>query len=104
MTGWSCAACLAVMAGLLLVAAPASAQDSVTTVIVDTDAGPDDFMALAFLLSSSRVAVEIRQDAPEEGRTVIVFRGQANAEVALEANSHRFVDLFTRTLGVTIRP
>ena len=56
------------------------------------------------LLRFTRISIEIRQEAPEEGRTVIAARGPANADVALEANSRRFVDLFTRTLGVPIRP
>ena len=56
------------------------------------------------LLRFTRVAIEIRQEAPEEGRTVMAPRGLANAEVALETNSRRFVDLFTRTLGVPLRP
>jgi inosine-uridine nucleoside N-ribohydrolase len=56
------------------------------------------------LLRFTRASIEIRQEAPEEGRTVIASRGPANAEVALEASSRRFVDLFTRTLGVPIRP
>ena len=55
------------------------------------------------LLRFTRAAIEIRQNAPEEGRTVILPRGQANAEVALDANARRFVDLFARTLGVTPR-
>ena len=53
------------------------------------------------LLRFTRATIEIRMDAPEEGRTVMVPRGQSNAEVALEVNPRRFVDLFTRTLGVT---
>jgi inosine-uridine nucleoside N-ribohydrolase len=57
-TPWRGAACLLAMTGMLLAAVPAAAQDDVTSVIVDTDAGPDDFMALAFLLSSTRVRVE----------------------------------------------
>jgi inosine-uridine nucleoside N-ribohydrolase len=56
------------------------------------------------LLRFTRASIEIRQEAPEEGRTVIAPRGPANAEVALEAGSRRFVDLFTRTLGVPLRP
>ena len=55
------------------------------------------------LLRFTRLSIEIRQEAPEEGRTVIAPRGQANADVALEANSRRFVDLFTRTFGVNPR-
>lgn len=56
------------------------------------------------LLRFTRASIEVRQDAPEDGRTVLLPRGQANAEVALEANPRRFVDLFTRTLGVVPRP
>ncbi len=56
------------------------------------------------MLRFTRVSIEVRQEAPEEGRTVIAPRGPANAEVALDANSRRFVDLFTRTLGVPVRP
>jgi pyrimidine-specific ribonucleoside hydrolase len=55
------------------------------------------------LLRFARAAIEIRQEAPEDGRTVILPRGQANAEVALEANARRFIDLFARTLGVMPR-
>ncbi len=56
------------------------------------------------LLRFTRIAIEIRQEAPEEGRTVIAPRGTANADVALDVNPRRFVDLFTRTLGVPVRP
>jgi inosine-uridine nucleoside N-ribohydrolase len=56
------------------------------------------------LLEFTRMNVEIRQDAPEDGRTVIASRGQSNAGVAFDVNPRRFIDLYTRTLGVTPRP
>jgi inosine-uridine nucleoside N-ribohydrolase len=58
MTRWSAFVCLAAMTGILLAAAPAAARQDVTSVIVDTDAGPDDFLALAFLLSTTRARIE----------------------------------------------
>jgi inosine-uridine nucleoside N-ribohydrolase len=51
----------------------------------------------------TRMAVDIAQDPPDEGRTIAAARGASNADVALEANSRRFIDLYTRTLGAVPR-
>jgi inosine-uridine nucleoside N-ribohydrolase len=54
------------------------------------------------LVRYDRMSIEIRQAAPEEGRTVVSARGQA-AEVAIEVNPRRFVELYTRIMGA-VRP
>jgi pyrimidine-specific ribonucleoside hydrolase len=51
----------------------------------------------------TRMAVDIAQDPPDEGRTTVAARGPSNADVAVEANSRRFIDLYTRTLGAVPR-
>lgn len=43
--------------------------------------------------------VNIRQQPPEEGRTVVAPRGRPNAEIALDADARKFRDLFVRTLA-----
>ena len=51
----------------------------------------------------TRMAVDVQQNAPDEGRTVIAARGSSNADVAIDANSRRFIDLYTRTFGAVPR-
>ena len=51
----------------------------------------------------TRMAVDIVQDAPDDGRTIVSARGSSNADVAIDANSRRFIDLYTRTLGAVPR-
>ena len=46
------------MRGVLIVAALATGLAAQTPVIIDTDAGSDDLMAIAFLLSRTDVKVE----------------------------------------------
>ena len=71
-----------------------------TRLIVDTDPGTDDAIALLMLLATSeRVGIEVETSNQETLGQSILYPGKGNTSVAHDVDTERFFKLFYGALG-----